>query len=173
MRLQANGDVDQAATGAITALNLGVFTAVGDIDLCLADNAVSGTFGATATTGGIELHDTLTFTPGAVTAVGGLFSGANGFTIAANGNFTLISDSSLTVNAALALPSTTGTVRLRADGDITQTVAISAGTLVVVTSAGKIDLENSRQQLLDFGGAGHRQCDSRYDHHLRFHHHGS
>ena len=44
VRLQANGTVDQAAAGVITALNLGVNTAVGDVELCLADNAVSGNF---------------------------------------------------------------------------------------------------------------------------------
>ena len=46
VRLQANGTIDQSASGVITALNLGVNTPVGDIELCLADNAVSGNFGA-------------------------------------------------------------------------------------------------------------------------------
>src|SRR5204862_481547 len=91
VRLQAAGDVTQAATGVITALNLGVNTAVGDIELCLADNAVSGNFGATATTGGVGFRDSLAFTPGVVTAQGA-FLGANGFTIAANGNLTLVAD---------------------------------------------------------------------------------
>ena len=61
----------------------------------------------------MEFRNSLSYTSGAVTAQGA-FLGANGFTIAANGNITLISDTSLTVNGALALPATTGTVRLKA-----------------------------------------------------------
>ena len=76
----------------------------------------------------------------------GAFLGANGFTTVAGGNITLISDGALNFNTA-GLPGTIGTLRLSAGGDVTQSAgaagAISASTLVVVTSSGKIDLENA------------------------------
>ena len=157
VRLQANGDVDQAAIAGITAQNLGIFTAVGDIDLCLANNAVSGTFGATATTGGVEFVNSLTYATGVVTQFPALpappppllFQGVNGVVSAPNADITLISFTSLDVNSALT---TTGTVRLQAAGDITQTAAgvITATALGVHTSAGKIDLENPANSVSTF-----------------------
>ena len=140
VRLQAAGDITQAASGIITALNLGLNTPLGDIVLGLAPNAIGGTFGATATTGSVEFRDSLALTPGSVTAVPGLFLGANGITVSPAGNITLIADTSLSMNSVLT---TAGTVRLQAAGDITQTAAIVAGALGVSTSSGKIDLENS------------------------------
>ena len=169
VRLQANGTVDQSATGVITALNLGVNTPLGDIDLCLADNAVSGNFGATATTGGIAFRDSLAYTPGAVTAQGA-FLGANAFTTVAGGNITLISDGALNFTTA-GLPGAIGTLRLSAGGDVTQSAgaagAITASTLVVVTSSGKIDLENAANSFSTLASA---RYGYRRDHRARLDH---
>ncbi|MBI3861468.1 MAG: hypothetical protein HY290_06190, partial [Planctomycetia bacterium] len=147
IRLQANGDVSQASTAVITGKNLGVNTAVGDIDLCAAPNKVNGTFGATATTGSVGFRDSVTFTLGAVTAVAGLFNGANGITAAAAGDITLVSDTTLDVNKALT---TTGTIRLHAAGNVTQSAAITAGSLSAFTSSGDITLNNAGNSVSTF-----------------------
>jgi hypothetical protein len=78
-----------------------------------------------------------------------LFTQVDKVSSSPSGDITLISATSLDINSALA---TTGTVRLQAAGSITQTAAgvITANKLGVFTSVGKIDLENTANNVQRF-----------------------
>jgi hypothetical protein len=148
VRLQANGTVSQTSAGMITALNLGVNTTNGEVELCLAANNVAGNFGAQATTN-VAFRNFNSYTTGPVAATT-LFAGANGIQAGAAGDITLISDHALTVNNIGGLVSTTGTVRLQAAGNVKQAAAILAGTLSVATTQGSIDLVNAGNKVSTF-----------------------
>ena len=110
VRLQAAGDVTQAAAGTITALNLGVFDSAGNITLNQSNgvgtNAATGTFAAQdtdgATPGTIVFKDSTTGTlQTGVVASSGVFT--NTVTGAASnaGNITLTTTGNLTLNQAV------------------------------------------------------------------------
>ncbi len=134
LRLQSANGINQVA-GTITAGALGARTTAGDISLGIGPNAVPVL--AINSAGSFLYNAAGPFAFGTVTASGCFTQTVTGLTVGAAGDVTLCqATGTLTVNVPVT---TTGTVRLfAANGDVTQTAAITAGNLGAVA-----------------GGAGH------------------
>lgn len=122
------GDVQQTATGGVTAGSLGVTASAGTVDL-----ATAGAVNAVGSVTGFG-RDGFRFR-----AAGPVAVGAGGIATT-NAPLTLVSGGGLTIGGALAAGD--GTVRLRAlAGDIVQTGgAIAAAGLAALADVGAIDL---------------------------------
>ncbi len=143
VRLQATtGSVTQTAPGVITADTLGVRAGT-DIRLCAANNDVD--FLALAAGSNLSFKDNgaTSFTQTTVMARDAFTPDVVGITASGTGDIGLIVATDLQINMLL---STTGTVRVLANGNVTQTAAgsIVAGSLSVsvTPAASTIVLEN-------------------------------
>lgn len=139
VRIQSAGAVTQAATGVITAANLG--TRATAVDLSTAANAVSTNVALNASAGAAAFKNGAAFNVGTLTADGTLFTATAG--ISATGN-------NVTLDSAGAVTQTTGNnitasgLLLKGAGAYTLTnTTNSVGTIAASTGAGAIKYINA------------------------------
>ncbi len=142
VRLHALGTISQTSTGFIGGNALGVLSAGASIDLDAAINNIASTFAAQALAAGatVDFRNAQGFNLGQVSAADCFPATVTGIQVT-SGDITLCADGgTLGINQPLT---TSGTVRLQANGNITQTAAglITAQALGLRSLFGFIDLD--------------------------------
>lgn len=144
IRLEGDTAITQSATGVMTGDKLSAFSN-GTIDLCDAITNDVNTFAATSTTGSVLYHDLNSFTVGTVTGGTCITVAQIGATATANGqSVELRAPGTLTIDQAVQVSQTGGTIRLEGDTSIVQTAtgAVS-GDMLSAWSNGVITLNVS------------------------------